>query len=178
VALGAIFVWRAQQIRASFEPPPVVAGKSKRAARGRDGHSHGGLGSHSHSGSHSHNHGDQPDHEHDTTPQLQRRDVAILGIVGGLVPSGSALILLLSSIALNEVLYGLLLIVAFGLGMAAVLIGITTGVVLMRSTPVMGWERWRGSRLQALASWLPTISGLVVVALGFYLTLDALRNLR
>ena len=54
----------------------------------------------------------------------------MLGVVGGLVPSGSALILLLSSIALNEVAYGLL-IVAFGIGMAAVLIGISTGIVLL-----------------------------------------------
>jgi ABC-type nickel/cobalt efflux system permease component RcnA len=88
------------------------------------------------------------------------------------------LILLLSSIALNEVLYGLLLIVAFGLGMAAVLIGITTGIVLMRRTPFMGWERWRDPRLRTIAVWLPTISGLIVVALGVYLTLEAFRNLR
>ena len=40
-------------------------------------------------------------HTHDAglTPDLKRRDVAVLGVVGGLVPSGSALILLLSSIA-------------------------------------------------------------------------------
>jgi ABC-type nickel/cobalt efflux system permease component RcnA len=97
--------------------------------------------------------------------------------VGGLVPSGSALLLLLGSIALNEVAYGLMLIVAFGLGMAAVLIGLTIGIVFLRRTPVLYWERWRNPRLRAIAVWLPTSSGLLVVVLGLLFTWDALRNL-
>ncbi|MEP7378989.1 MAG: hypothetical protein ABI725_05435 [Chloroflexota bacterium] len=181
-ALGAVFVWRAQHLRVDFSPAPAGRAKSSAAARRRSGHRHDSAGGHGHKHDrdieHDHAHEHSHEHEQDATPQLQRRDVAILGIVGGLVPSGSALILLLSSIALNEVFYGLLLIIAFGLGMAAVLIGITTGIVLMRRTPVIGWERWRDPRLRALALWLPTISGLIVVALGVYLTLDAFRNLR
>ncbi len=69
------------------------------------------------------------------------------------------MILLLSAIALNEIVYGLMLIVAFGIGMAAVLIGISTGIVLLRRSPVMAWERWRDPRLRPLAEWLPTVSG-------------------
>jgi hypothetical protein len=87
------------------------------------------------------------------------------------------LILLLSAVALNEVVYGLMLIVAFGLGMAAVLVGISTGIVLLRASPLMGWERWSDPRLLPLAAWLPTLSGLLVVALGVFLALDAFRNL-
>jgi ABC-type nickel/cobalt efflux system permease component RcnA len=187
VLLGAVFVWRAQQLRVELEdaypaPATVVAtGKAgnsgKSAKKRRQGHSHG-PGGHSHApGGHSHDH----DHDQDTadaTPSLRRRDVAVLGIVGGLVPSGSALLLLLSSIALNEVVYGLFLILAFGLGMALVLIGITVAIVLLRRTPVMNWERWRSPRLRSLALWLPTLSGLLVVALGLFLTLEAFRNLR
>jgi len=168
VGLGAVFVWRAQLLRMAMTTRPSRSRKSGGSSRqaSNDGHRHDSASQHNH------------DHDHELTPDLRRRDVAVLGIVGGLVPSGSALILLLSSIALNEVLYGLLLIVAFGLGMAAVLIGISTGIVLLRRSPIMGWERWRDPRLRPAAMWLPTISGLIVVALGLYLTLDALRNLR
>jgi ABC-type nickel/cobalt efflux system permease component RcnA len=167
VGLGMIFVWRAQQLRVAMAPAHGGGGRPPRSARGnaKHGHSHG-------PGQPYHN------HDHELTPELKRRDVALLGVVGGLVPSGSALILLLSAIALNEVVYGLLLIVAFGLGMAAVLIGISTGIVFLRRSPVMAWERWRDPRLRPVAEWLPTVSGLVVVALGLFLTLDALRNLR
>ncbi len=167
VALGAVFVWRSQQLQATLEPVPVIAsGASKRAKRAQSNpHRHGPAG-HTHT------------HDAELTPELKRRDVAVLGVVGGLVPSGSALILLLSAVALNEIAYGLLLIVAFGVGMAAVLAGVSTGIVFLRKSAVMGWERWRDPRLRRIAVWLPTVSGLLVVSLGLFLTLDALRNLR
>ena len=155
-----MFVWRSQQLRVNLEPAPVIAaGSSKRARRAAHGHAHNG-------------------HTHDAglTPDLKRRDVAVLGVVGGLVPSGSALILLLSSIALNEVAYGLLLIVAFGIGMAAVLIGISTGIVFSQIA-AHGLERGATRDMKPPAVWLPTASGLLVVALGLFLTLDALRKL-
>ena len=62
--------------------------------------------------------------------------------------------------------------------MAAVLAGVSTGIVFLRKSAVMGWERWRDPRLRRIAVWLPTVSGLLVVSLGLFLTLDALRNLR
>jgi len=71
----------------------------------------------------------------------------------------------------------LLLIVAFGVGMAAVLAGVSTGIVVLPKSAVMGCERWRDPRLRQIAMWLPTVSGLLVVSLGLFLTLDALRNL-
>jgi nickel/cobalt exporter len=155
--LGAIFIWRSHRLRAQFLPAPAAKHV-------------GGLG-------HGHPEDSGHRHQHDSTPDLRRRDVAVLGIVGGLVPSGSALILLLSAIALNEVPYGLLLIVAFGLGMAIVLASITTGIVLLRRTSLMGWERWRDPRLRWLATWLPVISGLIVIGLGMILTFQAIRAL-
>ncbi len=165
VGLGSIFVWRARSLRTALVPARAV-GKASPKATGR-----------AHRHDHGQTHGSAGTQQHDSTPELRRRDVAVLGIVGGLVPSGSALILLLSSIALKEVVYGLLLIVAFGFGMAVVLVGVSTGIVLLRRTPVMGWERWRDPRLRPLAMWLPTMSGLFVVGLGLFLTLEALRSL-
>jgi ABC-type nickel/cobalt efflux system permease component RcnA len=111
-------------------------------------------------------------------PALQKRDVAALGIVGGLIPSGSALLLLLSSVALGQVALGVVLILAFGLGMALVLAGISIGVVLMRRSPIMGWERWTDPRLRRIAAALPLLSGAIVSVFGLLLTVEALRALR
>jgi ABC-type nickel/cobalt efflux system permease component RcnA len=161
--LGALFVWRSHRLRANLLPARArTKSKAKKYVSG-SGHGHDDDSGHR--------------HEHDSTPDLRSRDVAVLGIVGGLVPSGSALILLLSAVALNEVLFGLLLIVAFGLGMALVLAGISTGIVLLRRTSIMGWERWRDPRLRPLATWLPVISGLIVMGLGVILTFQAIRAL-
>jgi ABC-type nickel/cobalt efflux system permease component RcnA len=157
VGLGALLVWRAR--------------------RHRQPHDHG----HTHARGHAQDHGHTHDHPHvpaAPSPTLRTRDVAALGIVGGLVPSGSALILLLSSIALGEVAFGIVLIVAFGLGMAVVLIGIATGVVLLRRSPRLGLERASHPNIRRLAAALPVLSGLAVVALGVVLTAEAVRNLR
>jgi len=111
------------------------------------------------------------------SPMLRRRDVAALGVVGGLIPSGSALLLLLSSVALGQTALGVVLVLAFGIGMALVLAGISTGIVLMRRSPLMGWERWRDPRLGRLARLIPLGSGVVVLAFGAILTFEALRTL-
>ncbi|MEL7524035.1 MAG: sulfite exporter TauE/SafE family protein, partial [Cyanobacteria bacterium J06553_1] len=47
--------------------------------------------------------------------------ILAIGISGGLVPCPSALVLLLSAIALHKVAYGLVLIGGFSLGLASVL---------------------------------------------------------
>jgi nickel/cobalt exporter len=52
------------------------------------------------------------------------RSLLALGVSGGLLPCPSALVVLLSAIYLHRVGYGLLLIVAFSLGLASVLTGI------------------------------------------------------
>ena len=59
------------------------------------------------------------------------RSVVALGLAGGMVPSASAVIVLVVAIGTGEVLYGLALIGAFGVGMAVVLGGLalTTGWV-------------------------------------------------
>jgi ABC-type nickel/cobalt efflux system permease component RcnA len=170
IALGGVLVWRSRVLTTSPSAAPPIHNRSKRNSKkaGR-GHTHGQGQAHSH-GPADHDHG------HPTTPDLRHRDVAMLGIVGGLVPSGSALLLLLSAVALNQVAYGLLLIVAFGVGMALVLTGMSTGVAILRRTPALSWESWRNSRVRSVAVWLPTISGLIVVGLGVWLTADAIRN--
>ena len=52
-----------------------------------------------------------------------------LGVSGGIVPCPAALVVLLSALSLNRVGFGLLLIVAFSVGLAAVLIA--TGLLMV-----------------------------------------------
>jgi ABC-type nickel/cobalt efflux system permease component RcnA len=47
-----------------------------------------------------------------------RGGVWVMGLVGGLVPSPSALLLLLAAVALGRAWFGVVLVLAFGIGMA------------------------------------------------------------
>ena len=68
--------------------------------------------------------------------EVSWRSLFALGLSGGLVPSASALILLLGSIAAGRVAYGLVLVVAFGIGMAIVLGGVGFALVHARGSSV------------------------------------------
>ena len=60
-----------------------------------------------------------------------------MGVAGGLVPSPSALVVLLGAIALGRTWFGVLLVVAYGLGMAATLTA--AGLLLVKLS-----RRWAG----------------------------------
>ncbi|WP_439344900.1 urease accessory protein UreH domain-containing protein [Vacuolonema iberomarrocanum] len=81
------------------------------AIRLRDGHHH-----HHHPEHHHHAH-----HHRDGQPREDWSSILAIGISGGLVPCPSALVLLLSAIALHQITYGLVLIGGFSLGLASVL---------------------------------------------------------
>ncbi|MBE9141350.1 sulfite exporter TauE/SafE family protein [Nodosilinea sp. LEGE 07088] len=82
------------------------------------------LWSGAHHHHHDHDHHDHDhyhhDHHHHHAPEDWRSLLAI-GISGGLVPCPSALVLLLSAIALHQIAYGLVLVGGFSLGLASVL---------------------------------------------------------
>lgn len=65
-----------------------------------------------------------------TTPVVSRRGLIGMGIAGGLVPSPSALIVLLSAIALGRTVFGIVLVIGYGMGMAATLT--LAGLLLVR----------------------------------------------
>ena len=103
-------------------------------------------------------------------PNLTWRSLFVLGLAGGVIPSTNALIILLAAIATGRAAYGLVLVVAFGLGMAAVLGGVGLGLVLARdrleTLPA-------GSSLGRVATYAPLAAGIVVFSLGVYLTTQA-----
>lgn len=132
-------------------------------------HEHGH--SHSHE-SHNHSHGDQHrTHSHlppgaDGSP-VSWSSLLALGISGGLLPCPSALVVLLSAIAVGQVGFGLALVSAFSLGLAGVLTGI--GVVL-----VYAKERFERLSLQVPKSNLfPAVSALMMTLIGIGITTQA-----
>jgi len=91
-----------------------------------------------------------------------------LGITGGIIPCPAALIVLLSAFALHRVGLGFFLIVAFSLGLAAVLIGF--GMLMVYARRFM-------TRLQMdgplTTRWLPIASSAFITVLGVGLAIQA-----
>ncbi|MGW0331975.1 nickel transporter [Streptomyces sp. NPDC003011] len=132
-------------------------------------HPHDG-GTHSHALTHSHG---GFTHTHATAPTL--RGTILLGFAGGLVPSPSAVVVLVGAAALGQAWFGLLLVVAYGVGLALTLtaagfavVKLGTGVTRMLDKR----PRWTAGPLTALVrGTAPLGSALVVVALGVGLLL-------
>ena len=133
---------------------------------------------------HHHDHTHDHDHTHSHLPpdladgQITWRGLLALGISGGLIPCPSALVVMLSAIALGRIGFGLVLIVAFSLGLAGVLTVI--GVIwvqarrLVERTPDRArfLERIPG-RTFALQA-LPAASALLITVIGLGITYQAL----
>ncbi len=102
-------------------------------------------------------------HGHTHEP-VSRAGLIALGFSGGIVPCPSALIVMLSAIALHQIGAGLILIVAFSFGLASVLILIGLAVVHgQRLLRRWSWEAaWTG-RLQMLSSLAVSVLGLALV---------------
>lgn len=122
-----------------------------------------------------HRHGLGPAHRHAPAygSRLTWRGLFSLGLAGGLVPSASALLLLLGSLSAGRPALGLLLVVGFGAGMAVVLSGVGLALVYasrlverLPATPTLG----------RLAGLVPTATAVAVLALGLVLTGGALHQ--
>ncbi|MFD7419087.1 nickel/cobalt transporter [Streptomyces californicus] len=99
-----------------------------------------------------------------------------MGIAGGLVPSPSALVVLLGAVALGRTAFGVLLVIGYGLGMAATLT--LAGLLLVRLRErIESHDRARTLRhhplLRRLARTGPVITAILVIAVGLGLTLRA-----
>jgi nickel/cobalt exporter len=117
-----------------------------------------------------HSHGGRT-HTHAPLPEgpLSWKALAGMGVAGGLVPSPSALLVLLGATALGRAWFGVLLVVAYGVGMAVTLT--VAGLLLLRARAVLdrrGWSVGRGRRLVALLP-LGTAGVVVLVGLGLVL---------
>jgi nickel/cobalt transporter (NicO) family protein len=115
-----------------------------------------------------HARGHDHDHQHDHEHGLSRRSLVAVGVSGGLLPCPSALVVLLAAISLHRVAFGMLLVVAFSVGLALTITGIGLAAVLARGA----FRRF--SFDGRVVSLLPTASALVIVAAGVVMTLHAL----
>ncbi|MFE7648972.1 HoxN/HupN/NixA family nickel/cobalt transporter [Streptomyces phaeoluteigriseus] len=137
-----------------------------------DHHDHSHSHGHIHTHTHTHTHGGVP-HSHPTAPTL--RGTILLGFAGGLVPSPSAVVVLVGAAALGHAWFGLLLVVAYGVGLALTLTAAGFAVVRLGTGAARLLDRGpRWTRRPAVALVrrnLPLWSALVVVALGAALLL-------
>ena len=112
------------------------------ASEAAHSHSHDEMEPHTHDHDHDHSHSPGGSHTHSPggkahshalpTGPITLKSLIALGISGGIVPCPSALVVLLSAIALHRLAFGMLLIVAFSAGLASVLIAIGIAVVSTR----------------------------------------------
>jgi nickel/cobalt transporter (NicO) family protein len=124
-----------------------------------DGHSHDHVHDH---GPHDHH------HHHDHEDRLTSRGILGVGVAAGLLPCPSALVVLLSAIALHRIGFGFALIVAFSLGLAATITGIGLIAVLARKT--FSRARFDGKLIRAL----PALSAIVILMVGLGITVKAI----
>ena len=131
----------------------VLAGRVRRGRR----HHH-----------HHHHHNGPHDHEHPHEPGYGRGGLLGVGVAAGLLPCPSALVVLLSAIALHRIGFGLALIVAFSLGLAATIT--TIGLLAVLARRAFGRLSLDGRLVRAL----PAASALVILAVGVGITVNAL----
>ena len=117
---------------------------------------------------HDHHHGhDHHRHHHDEDAALSSKGILGVGVAAGLLPCPSALVVLLSAIALHRVGLGLALIFAFSLGLAATITSIGLVAVLARRT--FG----RLSLDGPLVRTLPALSAALILTVGLVITIRA-----
>ncbi|MBV8730881.1 MAG: hypothetical protein JO336_13835, partial [Acidobacteriia bacterium] len=112
-----------------------------------------------------HSHGGHT-HSHSVPERVSLGSLIALGVSGGLVPCPSALILMLSAIALGRPGLGLTLLVGFSAGLAIVLIGI--GALAVYAKHLLPASR--GFATKPIYRLIPVLSSVVVICLGLVMT--------
>jgi nickel/cobalt transporter (NicO) family protein len=146
----------------------LVVGVGARLLASRLDHAH-----HHHHHHHDHDHDHHHGHSHlpPAGAPVTLGSLTALGVSGGLLPCPSALVVMLGAIAVGRTAFGLVLILAFSTGLAAVLTAI--GLVLV-------YARGLFERLPLdgrFARWAPVASALVISLAGVAVVVDALGRI-
>ncbi len=128
-------------------------------------HTHRHDQNHGHTHSHDHHHHGPPPESAKTTGGWLR--IVLMGLGGGLVPCWDAVLLLVAASAMGRLGFAIPLLIAFSLGLGAVLVGLGVGVVYAYRA---GTKRFKESRWFQL---LPMISAVFLVGVGFWLCKQA-----
>ena len=98
------------------------------------------------------------------------RSLLAMGISGGLIPCPTALVVLLSAIALGRVGFGLVLIVSSSAGLAAVLMAV--GLLFVHGRRLFD----RLPLENKLLRWLPLTGAGLVIVTGVIMTIQAIGS--
>jgi ABC-type nickel/cobalt efflux system permease component RcnA len=157
-----------------------VSSQTHRFVQGRVAHDHPhphehGHSHHTHDHDHHHSHTHSQGHaEHSHVPPetITWRSLLALGVSGGLLPCPSALVVMLGAVALNKIGFGLILVLAFSLGLAGALTAI--GLLFIYAGKLFERFPVSGKIINAL----PVFSALFVSAIGVGIMLKALTEIR
>lgn len=136
---------------------------------------------HTHAHDRSHRQNSEPDHPHhqahphhhyhpDYRANTSSRSTIALGISGGIMPCPKAIVILLLAISLQRIALGITIILAFSLGLAAVLM--TLGFLLVKAEHLVR-NRMEMKRWQLIS----VLGALVIILLGAFITVQALMAL-
>ncbi|MEI5099717.1 nickel transporter [Streptomyces sp. PmtG] len=145
----------------------LLVRRAWRRGRAHHGHTHAhGHPPHHHEHPHPHPHDHAHPHHHGHShPPPTLRGTLFLGFAGGLVPSPSAVVVLVGAAALGEAWFGVLLVLAYGAGLAVTLTA--AGFLVVRLGSAAGRRLAQRRRLPRLAHrFAPLGSACVVLALG------------
>jgi nickel/cobalt exporter len=122
---------------------------------------------------HAHPHGvghSHPEHSRQALRPVSGRGLVALAVAGGILPSPTAFVVLTGSVAAHRVGYGLALILAFSVGLAASLMMV--GLLALRARTAV--SRNLAARWMTL---IPIASALVIVGFGVFFATKGLTQL-
>ncbi len=156
----------ARQIAARRPLAHVHAHEHAEAHAHDHGHIHRADGSHEHShagGGHAHDHDDLAharSHAIPGTAPLRFGATVWAAMSGGVAPCPAALVVLLAALALNQIAYGIFVIIAFSFGLAATLTGL--GIAVVRGA---AWLQGR-PQFERFVLYGPLVSATVISTIG------------
>jgi ABC-type nickel/cobalt efflux system permease component RcnA len=114
--------------------------------------------------------GSRHDHHHDRPAEMPWRRLAVIGLVGGLIPSPEAIGVLLVALSIGRLAAGMALVGAFSLGLAAVVLAVAVAAVgggrIARRLGGATWTRW-----------LPRAAAVIVIGLGLLVSVRGIIRL-
>ena len=114
--------------------------------------------------------GNRHDHHHDGPAEMPWRRLAVIGLVGGLIPSPEALGVLLVALSIGRLAAGMALVGAFSLGLAMVVLAVAvTAVGGGRIARRLGGATW--------TRWLPRAAAVIVIGLGLLVSVRGIIRL-
>ncbi|MEA2506888.1 MAG: nickel/cobalt transporter (NicO) family protein [Actinomycetota bacterium] len=140
------------------------------------GHAGGDGAAHDHDHSHPHDHAHPHEHGHshfapsDGITPTSWKGLGVIALSGGLLPSPSALIVLLAAVALHRIAFGLVLVGIFSVGLAAALTIVGVLVIKARSFATRRWG-------ENITNALPIFSAAAILLIGVFLTAGAVLKL-